>query len=384
MPAPLRILYIINALGSGGAERQLLYLLTTLDRSRYELYVVSIYAQPDRYKAELMALNIPVYCLDHGSGVRGRMAAMLRYIRLVWRVRPAIVQGCLHYANLIARVARRFCPPHKLITSARVAYSSNELRSERFTQWLDDGLIVNSLHLRDQMVDHTGRQVRRITIISNGVSLAPFDQNTQPDLRAKNFGGSTFVIGMIGRIARQKDHPTLLNALALVRDQWPIGLQVFFVGETTDIDAQERIDALIAHYQLHSVIRQFPAMADVSAYYLAADLIVLPSLAEGFPNVVLEAFAAGKPVIVSTAANGVGIVEPGISGWQFPTGDTAALARCLILGWKSAVAERTEMGKRAQAVAATYDIPAMATRYIRLYQRLVGEPMQAMGEKEQQ
>ncbi len=93
----------------------------------------------------------------------------------------------------------------------------------------------------------------------------------------------------------------------------------------------------------------------------------MPSLFEGFPNVVLEAFASGKPVIASTDADAVGIIEPGVTGWHFPTGDAAALAACLREAWRIPASQRAQMGENGRQVAARYSVEAMVSHYSQVY-----------------
>lgn len=371
MTQPERILYFINALGAGGAERQLLYLLRGLDRQQYEPYVLTIYDEsviPYHYKDELNALGIPIYSLAHGTGLLGRITALWRYFRLMWRLRPQIVQGCLHYANLIARVMRPFCPPHILFTSARNEYLPGELRSEARTYWLDNLLITNSPHIRAQVEQGTKRLPSKIQVIHNGIPVENFVASANQHFRSETFGDAPFVIGLVGRIARQKDHATLLEALHLARDQFPTGLKVFFVGEVSEDETQQKVAELMVSRQLESVICQFPVAKDVNPYYHAADLIVLPSLLEGFPNVILEAFAAGKPVIASTSADAVGIIDEGVNGWHFPTGDAEALARLLIAAWQMPADQLAHMGQTARQTAARYSVEAMVRQYTEIYQ----------------
>lgn len=371
MTKPKRILYFINALGAGGAERQLLYLLSKLDRTEYEPYVVTIYDErriPYHYQDELNALAIPIFSLAHGFGVQGRVKAVSRYIRLMWQLRPDIVQGCLHYANLIARAARPFCPPHQLLTAARGVYYPGELRSEARTHWLDDLLIVNGPHLLAQVREGTGRPTDKIRVIANGIPVENFADNPDPSFRREAFGEAGFVIGLVGRITVEKDHVTLLNALHLAQSCFPEGLKVFFVGEVSNVEIQHKIDELVQAYDLGSVICQFPVTDNIIPYYHAADLIVLPSLSEGFPNVILEAFAAGKPVIASTSADAVGIVDEGVNGWHFPTGDAEALAQLLSAAWQMPVSQLAGMGENARPTAVRYSVEAMVSQYTELYQ----------------
>lgn len=370
MAQPKRILYFINTLGAGGAERQLVYLLHGLDRQQYEPHVLTIYDEEHtayHYKDDLRTLDVPVYSLAHGRGWQARIGALWQYFRLMWRLRPQIVQGCLHYPNLIARVMRPFSPPHKLITSARMVYSPGELRSEARTYWLDNLLVVNGAHLLTQVRNGTPRPLSKIRVIPNGIPLGRFHENPDDRFRAKTFGNASFVIGLVGRITIEKDHLTLLKALHLAQPQFPQALKVFFVGAVSDTELQHKIEARVKSYTLENVICQFPVTDDIAPYYHAADLIVLPSLSEGFPNVLLEAFAAGKPVIASTHADAVGVVEPDVNGWRFPTGDAEALAQRLVAAWRMPADQLAQMGQNARQTAARFSVEAMVSQYEELY-----------------
>ncbi|MCC7446773.1 MAG: glycosyltransferase [Anaerolineae bacterium] len=374
MPTPVRILYFINSMGAGGAERQLVYLLGGLDRARFSPRVLSILDaadQPFHYKDALIRLNVPFSTLSLGTGPRGLAAGILHYSRANWTLRPHIVQGCLHYANLIARIARPICPPHRLITSVRGLYTPSELRTERYTWRLSDHVITNSQFIKHYLTSGAQLPAKAVTVIPNAVSLESFAPQDRPRLRDELLPGARFVALMVARIDPVKDHATLLQAVHVLRDSLPTGFRLLLIGEVSFPDTQRQIEALIKQYQLENYVKQIPVTDDIYPYYAMADVSTLTSISEAFPNVILESFAAGKPVIVSTGANSVGIVQPGETGWQFPTGDALALARCLQEALQTSPVELSRMGERARAVAARYSVPAMAEQYMRLYESLL-------------
>jgi glycosyltransferase involved in cell wall biosynthesis len=110
----------------------------------------------------------------------------------------------------------------------------------------------------------------------------------------------------------------------------------------------------------------------MAVVYAAADVVVLPSLWEGFPNVVLEAMAAGKPVIASDIADNRRIVKDGVNGFLFPSDDALALAECLD-GIKAAGFERRrEMGAAGLAlVRSQYAMERMVTLTQSLYESVI-------------
>jgi glycosyltransferase involved in cell wall biosynthesis len=373
--SPIRILYFTNTLGAGGAERQLLYLLRGLDRTRYAPAVLTIYGESHlaaHYKPDLEALNIPIYSLEHGSGLQGRLSALARYAALMWRFRPHIVQGVLHYANLIARVMRPFSPPHALITSVRERYTPNQLRSERLTHWLNGTILLNSAGLLDHMAEGAHLPRRKLRVIPNAIPLERFAEPPAVALRPQLAPDAAFVAVMVARIDPVKDHATLLRALHLLNGNLPRNFKLILVGEVSVPAAQAEITRLIGEYGLDRYVVQHPPTRDIAPYYHAADVSILPSQAEAFPNVVLESFAAGRPVVVSAAANGVNIVEHERTGWVFPTGDAAALARVLESVWRTPPADLHQMGERARAAIAPYTIHKLIENYTALYESLLG------------
>jgi glycosyltransferase involved in cell wall biosynthesis len=289
----------------------------------------------------------------------------------MWRLRPAVVHSYLHYSNLIARVARPLCPPHKLITGVRTRYSDTELRSERLTARLSNFIVANGDHGAQRIIDGAHVPPAKVAVVPNAIPIEQFASSIQSNLRTEALSGAGFVAVMVARIDPRKDHLTLIKALSLmgVRDNF----KLLLVGDVTFSETQKELDEVIRTCNLAPYIVQHPTTTDVSPYYHAADVSLLTSTTEAFPNVILESFAAGKPMIVSEAANAIQLVEPGVTGWVFPTGDAAALARCLEEARAAPREQLAAMGAAARAVAARYDVRAMAEAYMGLYGRLLGK-----------
>lgn len=370
MTESARILFLINGLGPGGTERQLLYLLQGLPREQLDPLVVTVYdevAVPAFYRPDLEALSVPLYTLSHGPGLQGRFRALSHYVSLVWRLRPRFVQSFLHYSNLIARAARPLCPPHVLYTSARGVFSRRGLKSEAYTAWLDNGLVVNARHIAEQVLQNTRRSPHRIYHIPNGVQLDRFAANPDPGLRDRLFPGARFVVGMVARIVREKDHMTVLRALCLLPDEVRRHLRVFFVGDTPDNALRWEMMGFVGSHGLEAIVQQLPVTDMISACYHAADVLVLSSIQEGFPNVILEAFAANKPAIVSEAADREGLVQPSFNGWRFTTGDAQALAERILSAYNASSSTRAQLSAGALRTAREYDVKSMVSRYSSLY-----------------
>lgn len=370
---PSTILYVIDSLVAGGAERQLVYLVSRLDRARYAPTVLTLYNEdihPYHFKPDLDALKVPIFSLNlpRQGGAKRLPLAVLRYIRFHWGLRPDIVQGCLHTANLMVRLGRPFCLPHRLVTMNQSLYSPRQLKSERCTAFLTDYIVANSERNHDHIIQNGHLSPRKVKTINCGVDYERFAINSAPGLRAELVPGATFVAVMIARIDPRKDHATLLRAIHNLKGRLPSGFRLVLVGGVSDAETQTQLEGFLDEFGIRSYVVQVAAVQDVAPYYHMADVVLLTSSSEAFGLVVVEGFAAGKPAIVSSVANVLGIVKPGVTGWEFPAGDSDALARCLEAAWGMPEAERTAMGQRARAEAPAYSVDVMASRYMQLYE----------------
>jgi len=153
----------------------------------------------------------------------------------------------------------------------------------------------------------------------------------------------------IGRFSEQKGQLVLLAAMALVKDQHP-DARLVLVG---DGDMRSLIEAEIARLDLAQNISLtgWLSEADVRAELAAAQALVMPSFAEGLPMVIMEAMAAGRPVIATYVAGIPELVQPGETGWLVPAGDVQALADAILLMANEPVGRLAAMGQAGRTRA---------------------------------
>lgn len=377
---PTKILYVINSLGSGGAERQLMYLIEGLDREEYDPVVLTLYdesaAVPYFFQRQLEAMGISVYSLGlsrEANPITRFINAVRKYVTFHRSHRPAIVQGCLHFPNLIVRAGRLFTPRHILITMAQEGrYTPRRLKIERFTAFLSDVIVANSARSQKRLIDDGKVNKDKVIYINCGVEYQQFEVNPDPELRAREFPDVSFAMVMVARIAPNKDHPTLLKALAKLKQsaELPEDFRLILVGMVSHPQAQAEIDHLLDQNNLRSLVVQLPPTDTIAPYFHLADVLVLPSKGESFGLVVVEGFAAGKPYIVSEEANVLGIVREGETGWVFPTGDADSLAEKIKLALNADRATLTQMGENAAKEASSFSVDLMVEGWLKLYERL--------------
>jgi glycosyltransferase involved in cell wall biosynthesis len=181
----------------------------------------------------------------------------------------------------------------------------------------------------------------------------------------------------MGRISFEKNMHWIAAALGLLKQQerLPKGMKVFIVGPPHHAEAQALLDAMIREYGLGDVVIQHPSTNAPEDYYAACDATILVSPNEGLPNVVIESLSAGRPVIISAAANAAHIVEDGSTGWVVRTGDIPQLADTVAC--VAALPDETFRRMRSVCMvrASEYSIKRLVSHYMSVYAQLAtGRP----------
>jgi glycosyltransferase involved in cell wall biosynthesis len=184
-------------------------------------------------------------------------------------------------------------------------------------------------------------------VIPNAVDLERFRPGDQIAARRDmGLAPDAFVMACVGRLHPQKGHRYLLEAIAAVRLRIP----EFFCLIAGDGPLRGALETEARRNGLGKVCRFLGVQDPIQPLYDAADVIVLPSLYEGMPNVVLEAMAMGRPVIATAVAGSVDLVDAGVTGLLVPPADALALGRA-ILELATDPERREAMGAAARAVA---------------------------------
>ena len=296
---PIRIAFCITELDPGGAERAMLELVTRLDRARFSPAVFCL--GPRGVLAEnLEAAQIPVTCFGAKRASDFRVAIGLW--RALRQFRPVILQTWLYHANMLGRIAGRFAGVPIIVSGIRVAERRSRWRlwAERITQSLVDDHVCVSRDVAEFSITQGGLKSARVHVIPNGVDVSRFESALPLDLSVLNIVPESPVILSVGRLDRQKDPLLLLESFSILRSSIP-NLHLVYAGD--GILKTELLE-VITQKHLEKFVHVLGWRADVPSLLKAADVLVLCSRWEGMPNVVLEAFAAGTPV-VATKVEGV-------------------------------------------------------------------------------
>jgi glycosyltransferase involved in cell wall biosynthesis len=374
-------------------------LLSAMDRATFETQVVCMI--PIGPVGQMIQnLGIPVVSLEMPRG-RPTLAGFRRLLGILRGFKPDILQTWLYHADLLGLVAARIVGPKTVIWNirssctvvpepgsllaglrtviARVHSTETAFPRERplstlvvrgcsLLSTLPTAVIVNSrtgqeLHMR------LGYRPKEWINIPNGTDTTQFRPDPQARQKVRRewrIAEDELLVGLVGRLHPEKDHPTFLKAAALSRSRYPRVRYVCVGGGPEAYDRQLR--GLAAQLGLADLLWT-GQRADMLDVYNALDVLVSSSVSEGSPNVVAEAMACEKPCLVTRVGDSASLV--GTADMVVQPGDPEALSTKLLHLLELPEEQRAQRGRDArQRIAENFTLEAMVKRYASLYLRI--------------
>ena len=363
-----RILHIIPTLTQGGAEKQLTLLASNLAASRYEVHVCAL-TSGGPYQQWLEANNIPVHIVGKTWKVDPWAYGQLR--RHIRRLCPDIVHTWIFAANSYGRQAAFSCGvPHVLAGERAIDRwkSSVHFAIDRRLARRTQAIVVPSTGVREFYVQHRLPR-NKFQVIANGIDT---DQTLQGMSRGQllssiNVPADARLVGVVARLWPQKRLKDAIWAGELLSAVHP-NVHVVFLGDGPERWRLERFSR-----QIHSDgrIHFLGHRDDACDFFPHFDCVWLTSAYEGLPNSVMEAMAAGIPVVASDIPGNQDLVVPGKTGYLVPAGDRAGIARQTrqLLQDDSL---RSQMGQAGQdRIREHFALAKMVERYDELYRRVM-------------
>jgi glycosyltransferase involved in cell wall biosynthesis len=317
----VRVLHLINTLSVGGAELHLLILCRYLKRLGIEMVVVHLKegrgSRPLR--SDFEAAGIPVFYLE-GEGV-DLIRPWLRLRHLLKQEKPNILHTHLPRADLLGFLARLSGFSGSWICSVHGIYA-NHWRGRKTLPlfkliWRQaDRVIAISRAVKEWLVKDCGLAPEKVQVVYYGIELEPWGSPSQ-DLRSKWELNGNLLVGTIGRLEPVKGHDVLIQAMSSVVRQLP--RTTLLIAGHDPWGYGRVLKGLTAQLGLGEHVRFLGFQDDVPSFLHALDVFAFASRSEGFGQVVIEAMAAGKPVVVSRIAPLTEIVVDGETGlWAEP------------------------------------------------------------------
>ncbi len=383
---PIRVLRVIARLNVGGPALHVSYLASGLAERGYETTLVAGDVAPGEESMEHVAAGrgveiVRLRGLSRELSPIHDLVAAWRLAAIIRRVKPDVIHTHTAKAGAVGRAAalvagrRRPVVVHTfhghVLRGYFGAVGSLVFRAiETALARASDRLIAVSPEVRDELVGLRVAPVEKFDVIRLGIELEPrvhFDGDRTEVRRRVGIPADKYVVGWFGRMTAVKRTEDLLTMLTGLRERG-IDALLLLVGDGTDRAALEQRahDLGIARSCVFLGYQE-----DVAPWYAICDAVVLTSASEGTPVTIIEALAAGRPV-VSTRVGGVpDVVDEGETGFLVRRGDTHAMAERLELLARNP--ERAqEMGETGRVrVLERYAVARLVDDIDRLYRELL-------------
>jgi glycosyltransferase involved in cell wall biosynthesis len=352
----LRIVVMTNRFGDVGTHPQLSRLALSLKASGHDVRAVSL-APPGTLAGVLAEAGIGTEIVD--ASRRGSLPRVV--VRLAGhfrRWRPDVVIAFLYESIIPSRVAGRLGSVPTVISSIRNEYFGPRYRElvMRVTDRLATRTVVNSGAVARSLVRRHIVTERRLVVIPNGQQVDSFRSSAEIRRSMRNSIGvddDTFLWLAIGRLTEQKDYPNLFRAFSETIEALPRS-KLVVVGR--GVLADELAEAA-RRLGLGDRVAFLGFRNDIPSLLAASDALVMASRYEGMPNAVMEAFAAGLPVVGTDVGGTPELVHDGVNGYLVPAANPRALATAMLRLGGLSVEERRRMGALGrQLVEDRYDL----------------------------
>jgi sugar transferase (PEP-CTERM/EpsH1 system associated) len=367
------ILHVIHHLYIGGMENGLVNLLNGLPESHFRHAIACVEDYSD-FRTRLRRDDVDVIALNRSRvGVWQMRRAIFQHCR---RLRPAVV----HTRNLsgldallparLAGVAQCVHGEHGWDVSDLGGDHWKPALLRRLHTPLVDRYVTVSKHLERYLVTRIGISPTRISQVYNGVDterFAPAVTKPAGVLPEGFLGDGRIVVGTVGRLQSVKDQASLVRAFAAflqTRPEWTSRASLAIVGGGPLLDD---LRTLVKDLGIQQRVWLPGAVDDIPQTLQTFDIFVLPSLAEGISNTILEAMATGLPIVATAVGGNVEIVEDGKTGRLFAPRDVESLSG-LIANYVGDPQLRDAHARAARRVAIErFGLDTMVDQYHAIY-----------------
>ncbi|MFK5949810.1 MAG: glycosyltransferase [Methylococcales bacterium] len=325
----VKVALFVPALGGGGAQRVMSILASGLSDKNVQVDLVLANAAGPYLRDIPSQVNV----VDLKAG--RILTSIHRLVFYLLKEKPSVMLSTVAHANVAALFAKRISGVStKLLirvenTISVATADENGLMSKilkylikKSYPWAD-GIVAPSQGVADDLIHKFNISGDLISVIYNPVVRPEIIQKAKMQVNHPWFeGGEEPVIISVGRLTRQKDYATLIQALSIVRKQQPARLIILGEGED-----RNDLKNIIVKLKLEDYVDLAGFVDNPYAYMAKSDVFVLSSLWEGLPNTLIEAMAVGLPVVATDCRSGPNeILANGKYGWLSQTGSAISIA----------------------------------------------------------
>lgn len=369
--APPLIAHVLYRLDVGGLENGLVNLINRLPEDRYRHTIICLTDYTD-FAKRIRRADVTLHALRKPPGNSFRMHVQL------WQLFRRLMPHVVHTRNLsgveaqvaaqLAGVPIRIHGEHGRDVGDLYGTSLKHQRMRRLYSPFVHHYIALSRDLADYLAGSVGIAQHRITQVYNGVDTDKFRRVSNERVSLPTFTAQTcFVVGAVGRMQTVKDQPTLAKAFIRALELAPearVHLRLALIG---DGPLRADVMALLTQAGVAHLAWVPGSREDIAELMRGFDLFVLPSLAEGISNTILEAMACGLPVLATRVGGTPEVVLHGQTGTLVSAKDVESMACAILNYYRSPLLARDHGEAGRIRVVEQFSIDSMVRRYEQIY-----------------
>lgn len=348
-----RLLFVIDNLGSGGAQNQMTLLASLLHREGYSIEFFT-YHDGDFFKHRLEALNIPIHIYKKKSKIGISTIRQLATIiqKKSFDAVVSFLQTPSFYSALVKYFTKRKIP--LLISERFISFekkNSIKYYLKKFSHQQASFATTNSNHERERLIEKGLTKSNKIKTIFNVVDLDHFKPAVETSLRKK--------LLCVASVSQYKNGMCVVEALHNLKRKNKLDVSISWVGNKVysipeRAEYIELMEQKIEEYELSENWNWIDPTQNIRDYYLSHDALVHASYREGLPNVVCESLACGLPVILSNILDHPILADQGNNGFLFNHKNPKELSNAIISFYQLPENERQTMGDKCRGFAETH------------------------------
>ena len=369
------ILFLIDNLAGGGAQKQLYLLSKELHMRGVDLLIITYHQYADdRYSMELRQYGVPMITLNCPH----YWSRFIQVRRAIKKLNPSLVVSLLNGANILnCLVKASLYQPLPIIVSDRTgltkAISLRERIRYRLYQRYANLVLTNSTHTAKKIKERAPWLSKKIEVIWN-MALNPNLSKVQTDDKPD------FVI-LIGASYREIKNPiNWIKGLALCIDKYNLPIELISMYWHGDKQLPEnyvfmdRLYAMVSNLNLEGQIHLEGYSPNLTENIKAADFCALPSIYEGCSNFIVESMFCSKPVICSDVCSNPDLIDEGKGGFLFDPTDIESICEAIYKAYNTSLARRRSMGKyNHQKAMRLFNLQEKVSQYLECFSSLTNQ-----------
>ncbi|MBI5682893.1 MAG: glycosyltransferase [Deltaproteobacteria bacterium] len=362
----IKIIRVVVGLNQGGVQQMILNLFNGLNKEVFEPIALAI-ENTGAIGREIENAGFRVINLGLKRGPLSFFMIVKRLADVFREERPHIVHGSSYYPSVYSRVAARLTDVPILISHEHTIFQKNRLKRQfvgHLISKFTDRHIAVSNEVKNHVVQWYKIPPEKVETIYNGVDTEYFTPKLSKEDAKKrlNIEPDVFVIGYVGRLSHEKGHRYLFDAIAGLKDRFPLKAVMVGTGKGEKEIMRHAKDAGV-----EGIVHFLGLRRDIPEILSAFNVFVLPSIQEGFSNALVEAMAMGCPVVATAVSGNKEAIVDGIEGFLIPPADAGTMASAIERLYADRVLRKKMSAAARQRVEEHFSLKQHIEKIERLY-----------------